>query len=252
MTGASMVTDSKVNGSAPLGCTSSVRSPATAFLISAVICVSLKAVTLSVYFFRPSVRKTLGLAVPKPSPSMVSTEPTAAETIASAVWSSEDDTALMPAAARAERTATSARPAAREDREWRMVIGNSEGLCVPARLPPRGTRRKQTSASAADCQAGNGSTPSDPYNPPPFVARSLPGHCRRFGDCMFFCAPSRGTHSLPLRALVLLAALSACTSPPPRTPEGALLAPQPVTPVRLREPLVDIRHYDIAVDIDAA
>ncbi|HEX5012026.1 MAG TPA: M1 family metallopeptidase, partial [Planctomycetota bacterium] len=69
---------------------------------------------------------------------------------------------------------------------------------------------------------------------------------------MLFCAPLRGAHSHPLRALLLLVALSACSSPPLRTPEGALLAPQPVTPVRLREPLVDIRHYDIAVDVNEA
>src|SRR5262245_29416167 len=72
---------------------------------------------------------------------------------------------------------------------------------------------------------------------------------------MFRRAPSRtrsGTQRRPLCWLALLAALSACTAPPLRAPDGSLLAPQPVTPVRLREPLVDIRHYDIAVDIDEA
>ena len=55
-----------------------------------------------------------------------------------------------------------------------------------------------------------------------------------------------------LRRLLLLAmaTLAACAAPAPSAPERSALAPAPVPPVRLREPLVDIRHYDIRVDID--
>ncbi len=45
MAGASIVTGEVTGAAAPLGCTFSVRSPATAFTTVAVICVSLLAVT---------------------------------------------------------------------------------------------------------------------------------------------------------------------------------------------------------------
>ena len=49
---------------------------------------------------------------------------------------------------------------------------------------------------------------------------------------------------------LLLLVLAACSAPAPTTADGVPLVPQPVSPVRLRAPLVDIRRYDIAVDID--